>query len=209
MEGDCAEVEPLEDGEIRETRGRTFYHDDFAPSRHSSAHQEWHYDSYDSPQIRLLFPTTHINHTSHPVFLEIGQARGRVGWTQALRSNLGPRAGPSILIRLSTVRHRDDGKTEFLTLKEVVQVAAHEMVHAYLLLLSCRREQCGADFEVMHRDADGGGHGLAFVAVLKAVLGQIQSWGPGLEEFGMTDDAIYFDNMHRPRLVFQRIYVWF
>ncbi|TEA10798.1 hypothetical protein C8034_v008699 [Colletotrichum sidae] len=53
MEGDCAEVEPLEDGEIRETRGRTFYHDDFAPSRHSSAYQEWHYDSYDSRRVRF------------------------------------------------------------------------------------------------------------------------------------------------------------
>ncbi|KAF9878636.1 hypothetical protein CkaCkLH20_04128 [Colletotrichum karsti] len=170
--------------------------------------------------LGLLFPTTHLNHPSHPVHLEVGQARGRVGWTQALRTRPGgprgavstgtgssssPGQGPSILIRLSTVRHHGDdvdnvnhdgekkktkNKSEALTLREVVQVAIHEMVHAYLLLLSCRHKQCGADFELMHRDEDGTGHGLAFVALLKAVLGQVQSWAPQLGEFGMTDEAI-------------------
>lgn len=145
----------------------------------------------------LLFPSNQINHLSHPVLLEVGQAPGRVGWTQALKVRPGSRVmgsramGPSILIRLSTVRHHSNGKKEHLTLREVTQVAVHEMIHAYLLLLSCRREQCGDDFELMHRDTDGGGHGLAFVALLKAVLGQIQSWSPHLKDFGMTDEAIY------------------
>lgn len=142
--------------------------------------------------LGLLFPTAQPNHPSHPVLLEVGQARGRVGWTQPLRTKPGARAspGPSILIRLSTVRHHDDKKAEALTLREVVQVAIHEMVHAYLLLLSCRQKQCGVDFEVMHRDEDGNGHGLAFVALFKAVLGQVQSWAPQLKDFGMTDEAI-------------------
>lgn len=141
----------------------------------------------------LLFPTAHLNHASHPVLLEIGQWRGRVGWTQALRTKPGLRntsPSPSISIRLSTVRHHADGKTEALSLREVIQIAIHEMVHAYLILLSCRQKQCGTDFETMHRDLDGSGHGLAFVAILKAVLGQVQSWAPQLKDFGMTDEAI-------------------
>ncbi|GJD02680.1 hypothetical protein ColKHC_11505 [Colletotrichum higginsianum] len=138
--------------------------------------------------LGLLFPTPQVNHGSHPVLLEVGQSRGRVGWTQLLRSSKP--GGPSIVIRLSTARHHVDGTSTSLPLKEIVQVAVHEMVHAYLLLFSCRRDQCEVDFKVMHCDADGGGHGLAFVALLKAVVGQIQSWAPGLREFGLTDDAI-------------------
>lgn len=141
--------------------------------------------------LGLLFPTPHINHASHPVLLEVGQARGRVGWTQALRTKPGTRTGPSIVIRLSTVRHHDDGTNKHLSLRETLQVAIHEMVHAYLLLLSCRRDQCDVDFDIMHRDLDGGGHGLAFVALLKAVIGQIQTWGPELRDFGLTDESIH------------------
>ncbi|KAL0935067.1 uncharacterized protein CTRU02_209658 [Colletotrichum truncatum] len=140
--------------------------------------------------LGLLFPTTQLNHVSHPVFLEVGQARGRVGWTQSLQAKAGPRTSHSILIRLSTTRYYGDDKREALSLKEVIQVAIHEMIHAYLLLLSCRQRQCGVEFDTMHRDSDGSGHGLAFVALLKAVLGQVQSWAPQLKEFGMTDEAI-------------------
>ncbi|KAK1493924.1 hypothetical protein CCUS01_13805 [Colletotrichum cuscutae] len=148
--------------------------------------------------LGLLFPTPQINHVSHPVLLEVGQTRGRVGWTQPLRASRPGAA--SIVIRLSTVRHRDDGTTTTATttgtgkplpLREIVQVAVHEMVHAYLLLLSCRRDKCDVDFDIMHRDSDGGGHGLAFVAVLKAVLGQVQSWAPELRDFGLTDESIH------------------
>ncbi|KAK2002927.1 hypothetical protein LX36DRAFT_567171 [Colletotrichum falcatum] len=147
----------------------------------------------------LLFPTPQLNHASHPVLLEVGQSRGRVGWTQPLRGSKSPGGGgggsggggPSIAIRLSTVRYHLDGTGTRLPLKELVQVAVHEMVHAYLILLSCRREQCEADFDAMHRNADGGGHGLAFVALLKAVVCQVQSWAPGLGDFGLTDEAIH------------------
>ncbi|OLN86776.1 hypothetical protein CCHL11_07819 [Colletotrichum chlorophyti] len=139
--------------------------------------------------LGLLFPTSQRNHASHPVVLEIGQTRGRVGWTQALRTEKA--GGASIVIRLSTVRHLDGGGKRPLSLAEVVQVAVHEMVHAYLLLLSCRTAECDVDFDIMHRDADGGGHGLAFVALLKAVLAQVQTWAPGLGDFGLTDDAIH------------------
>ncbi|KAF6812940.1 hypothetical protein CMUS01_12952 [Colletotrichum musicola] len=146
----------------------------------------------------LLFPTKQINHLFHPVLLQISQVpqAGHVGWTQALKVRPGSRAvgswtmGPSILIRLSTVRYHGNGKKEKLTLLEVMQVAVHEMIHAYLILLSCRHEQCGADFELMHR-GDGDGHGLAFVALLKAVLGQMQSWAPVMKDFGMMDEAIH------------------
>ncbi|KAK1984019.1 hypothetical protein LZ30DRAFT_748198 [Colletotrichum cereale] len=139
--------------------------------------------------LGLLFPTPLINHTSHPVLLEVGQTRGRVGWTQPLRGNKP--GGPSIGIRLSTVRYRLDGTSTRLPLRELVQIAVHEMVHAYLILFSCRREQCEVDFDVMHRNADGGGHGLAFVALLKAVVCQIQGWAPELRDFGLTDEAIH------------------
>ncbi|GKT91959.1 hypothetical protein CT0861_04281 [Colletotrichum tofieldiae] len=139
--------------------------------------------------LGLLFPTSQVNHVSHPVFLEVGQARGRVGWTQPLRTSKP--GGPSIVIRLSTARYHVDGTSTQLPLKELVQIAVHEMVHAYLLLFSCRQEQCEVDFEVMHRNVDGGGHGLAFVALLKAVVCQIQSWAPELREFGLTDEAIH------------------
>ncbi|OHE96706.1 hypothetical protein CORC01_08023 [Colletotrichum orchidophilum] len=141
--------------------------------------------------LGLLFPTPQINHASHPVLLEIGPTRGRVGWTQPLRTS---KPGcPNIVIRLSTVRHHDDGigTGKPLPLRDIVQVAVHEMVHAYLLLLSCRRDKCDVDFDVMHRDSDGGGHGLAFVALLKAVLGQIQSWATELRDFGLTDESMH------------------
>ncbi|KAJ0385158.1 hypothetical protein COL922a_006897 [Colletotrichum nupharicola] len=51
-EGEFEEVEPLEEGEIRETRGRLYFPDDYASSRHSSAHHERHYDSHDGRWAR-------------------------------------------------------------------------------------------------------------------------------------------------------------
>ncbi|KAF6838589.1 hypothetical protein CPLU01_02390 [Colletotrichum plurivorum] len=63
-EGEFDEVESLEEGEIREPRGRLFFHDDYVPSRHSSAHAGRHYDSHDgrwsrSSERRGLAATNH------------------------------------------------------------------------------------------------------------------------------------------------------
>ncbi|KAF9878637.1 hypothetical protein CkaCkLH20_04129 [Colletotrichum karsti] len=52
-EGDFDGVEPLEEGEIRELRGRRlFLSDGYASSRHSSTHNERHYDSNDGRWTR-------------------------------------------------------------------------------------------------------------------------------------------------------------
>ncbi|KXH44188.1 hypothetical protein CNYM01_09001 [Colletotrichum nymphaeae SA-01] len=51
-EEDYEEVEPLEEGEIRETRGRLFFPGNYVSSRQSSAHERNLYDSYDGQWAR-------------------------------------------------------------------------------------------------------------------------------------------------------------
>ncbi|KAK2028913.1 hypothetical protein LX32DRAFT_380858 [Colletotrichum zoysiae] len=48
-EEDPEDLDPLEEGEIRERRGRRLCPDDYVPSRHPSNHCERHYESHDRP----------------------------------------------------------------------------------------------------------------------------------------------------------------
>ncbi|KZL70645.1 hypothetical protein CI238_01563 [Colletotrichum incanum] len=48
-EEDFEEVDPLEEGEIREPRGRRLCPDDYVPSRQVSNHRERYYESHDRP----------------------------------------------------------------------------------------------------------------------------------------------------------------